>query len=159
VSAALRLVSALLFRRICFSLSRRAELAPCWPFFLVDLFRLCNFALPILLKEAIIIMALWRFIDYCSPAGNNLIEDWYWNLPEEAQAEFDAALKILSITEEWRGLSEFVKSRAGWIMRDSLQGRQDPISSSRIFRPWSEMFFDLCRLLQKGQNLCLARCF
>jgi len=46
-------------------------------------------------------------MDYCSPAGNNLIEEWYWNLPEEAQAEFDVTLKTLSITEDWRGLSEF----------------------------------------------------
>jgi hypothetical protein len=46
-------------------------------------------------------------MDYCSPAGNNLIEEWYLSLPEEAQAEFDVTLKILSITHEWRGLSEF----------------------------------------------------
>jgi hypothetical protein len=52
-------------------------------------------------------MALWRFMDYCSSAGNNLIEEWYWDLPEEAQAEFDVTLKTLSITEDWRGLSEF----------------------------------------------------
>lgn len=52
-------------------------------------------------------MALWRFMDYCSPAGNNLVEEWYWGLPEEAQAEFDVTLKTLSITEDWRGLSEF----------------------------------------------------
>ena len=52
-------------------------------------------------------MALWRFMDYCSPAGNNLIEAWYDDLLEEAQAEFDATLKTLSITEDWRGMSEF----------------------------------------------------
>lgn len=46
-------------------------------------------------------------MDYCSPAGNNLIEEWYWDLPDEAQAEFDVVLKVLSITEDWRGLSEF----------------------------------------------------
>jgi len=46
-------------------------------------------------------------MDYCSPAGNNLIEQWYWDLPEEAQAEFDVTLKTLSITEDWRGMSEF----------------------------------------------------
>lgn len=52
-------------------------------------------------------MALWRFLDYCSPAGNNLIEEWYLDLPEEAQAEFDVTLKTLSITEQWRGMTEF----------------------------------------------------
>lgn len=46
-------------------------------------------------------------MDYCSAAGNNLIEDWYRALPEEAQADFDATLKFLSITEDWRGLKEF----------------------------------------------------
>jgi len=52
-------------------------------------------------------MALWRFKDYCSPAGNNLIEQWYLELPEEAQAEFDVTLKALSIAEDWRDMSEF----------------------------------------------------
>jgi Phage derived protein Gp49-like (DUF891) len=52
-------------------------------------------------------MALWRFMDYCSAAGNNLIEEWYLDLPEEAQAEFDVTLKALSITEDWRGMTEF----------------------------------------------------
>jgi hypothetical protein len=52
-------------------------------------------------------MALWKFMDYCSPAGNNLIDEWYHGLPEEAQADFDVTLKTLSITEDWRGLSEF----------------------------------------------------
>jgi len=47
-------------------------------------------------------MALWRFMDYRSPAGNNLIEEWYLALREEAQAEFDVTLKALSITEDWR---------------------------------------------------------
>ena len=52
-------------------------------------------------------MALWRFKDYCSPAGNNLIEEWYLRLPEQAQADFDVTLKTLSVTEDWRGLSAF----------------------------------------------------
>jgi hypothetical protein len=52
-------------------------------------------------------MGLWRFMDYCSAAGNDLIEEWYWDLAGEAQAEFDVSLKILSITAEWRGMSEF----------------------------------------------------
>jgi len=52
-------------------------------------------------------MGLWRFLDYCSPAGNNLIEEWYLDLPVVAQAEFDVTLKTLAISEDWRGLSEF----------------------------------------------------
>ena len=52
-------------------------------------------------------MALWKFMDYCSPAGNDLIEEWYLDLPEEAQAEFDVTLKALSIVEDWREMSEF----------------------------------------------------
>ena len=38
---------------------------------------------------------------------NNLIEEWYLDIPADAQAEFDVTLKILSITEDWRDLSEF----------------------------------------------------
>lgn len=48
-------------------------------------------------------------MDYFSPSGNNLIEEWYQSksLDDDARAEFDVTLKTLSITEEWRGLSEF----------------------------------------------------
>ena len=46
-------------------------------------------------------------MDYCSPMGNNLIEEWYLDLPEEAQADFDVVLKTLSVTDNWRGMSEF----------------------------------------------------
>jgi hypothetical protein len=52
-------------------------------------------------------MALWRFMDYCSEAGNNLIEEWYRDQSENVQADFDVTLKNLSITREWRGLREF----------------------------------------------------
>jgi hypothetical protein len=52
-------------------------------------------------------MALWRFMDYRSAVGNNLIEEWYINLPEEAQVEFDVTLKTLSIATDWRGMAEF----------------------------------------------------
>jgi len=46
-------------------------------------------------------------MDYCSAAGNDLIEEWCLDLPEEAQAEFDVTLKALSIAEDWRGMPEF----------------------------------------------------
>jgi hypothetical protein len=49
---------------------------------------------------AVFIMALWRFMDYCSEAGNNLIEEWYLDQSENVQADFDATLKNLSITPE-----------------------------------------------------------
>jgi len=52
-------------------------------------------------------MGVWRFMDYCSAAGNNLIEEWCQDLPEEAQADFDVVLKALSIAEDWRGMAEF----------------------------------------------------
>jgi hypothetical protein len=52
-------------------------------------------------------MPLWRFFDYCSPAGNNLIEEWYWGISDEARAEFDVTLKTLAITRDWHGLWQF----------------------------------------------------
>jgi hypothetical protein len=53
------------------------------------------------------ILALWRFFEYYSAAGNNLIAEWYLDLPAEAQAEFDVTLKTLSITDDWRSVPEF----------------------------------------------------
>lgn len=52
-------------------------------------------------------MALWRFMDYCSEAGNNLIEEWYRDQSEDVQADFDLTLKNLSIAPDWRGMKEF----------------------------------------------------
>jgi hypothetical protein len=46
-------------------------------------------------------------MDYCSGAGNDLVEEWYSKLLEEAQADFDTTLKNLSIAEGWRGMKEF----------------------------------------------------
>ena len=46
-------------------------------------------------------------MEYHSASGNNLIEEWYLGLPEEAQANFDVTLHLLSITNDWRGLSQF----------------------------------------------------
>jgi hypothetical protein len=52
-------------------------------------------------------MALWRFMDYYSEAGNNLIEEWYLDQSENVQADFDTTLKNLSIAPDWRGMKEF----------------------------------------------------
>lgn len=46
-------------------------------------------------------------MDYYSPAGNNLIEEWYQDLSPNAKADFDTTLKTLSITSDWRDLREF----------------------------------------------------
>jgi hypothetical protein len=46
-------------------------------------------------------MALWRFFDYITEGGENLINDWYTVQDPEVQAQFDATLLILSATENW----------------------------------------------------------
>ncbi|HCC57738.1 MAG TPA: hypothetical protein DEQ47_10840 [Solibacterales bacterium] len=58
-------------------------------------------------------MRIWRFMDYCSEAGNDLIEEWYLRQPAAVQADFDVTLKNLSIAEDWRGLTSF-KTLARW---------------------------------------------
>lgn len=57
-------------------------------------------------------MKSWRFMDYYSEAGTNLIEKWYGRLPEDAQAEFDILLDYLSITHSWTDLKQ-VKALTG----------------------------------------------
>ena len=47
-------------------------------------------------------MRYWRFLNYCSAAGNNMIEGWYQGLPVEAQADFDWVIQELAGTEDWR---------------------------------------------------------
>jgi hypothetical protein len=52
-------------------------------------------------------MKSWRFMDYCSEAGNNLIKEWYRRQDEAVQADFDVTLNNLAGTVDWRGLKEF----------------------------------------------------
>ena len=55
-----------------------------------------------------------------APPGNNLIEEWYMDLPEEAQAEFDVTLKTLVHNGRLEGSVGIQKSRAGRTLRDSF---------------------------------------
>src|SRR5450759_4293179 len=52
-------------------------------------------------------MGMWRFMEFHSEVGNNLIEEWYSTLSPSAQADFDTTLKNLSIAPDWRGMKEF----------------------------------------------------
>lgn len=86
-------------------------------------------------------MRPWRFFDYCSEAGTNLIEAWYVDLHEEAQADFDITLKNLSITEDWRGLKEFkmLGNGIGEIRFKSANVQHRPMGSfegERVFAIW-----------------------
>lgn len=42
-----------------------------------------------------------RFLDYVSPAGNNLIAEWYCGTSVESRAMLDALLDVLSKKKEW----------------------------------------------------------
>jgi hypothetical protein len=47
-------------------------------------------------------MPLWRFMDYISDEGTNLIQEWYKAQDDEGiRADFDATLFILGGTEDW----------------------------------------------------------
>ena len=43
-----------------------------------------------------------RFLDYRSPAGTNLIAEWYCGVSVEARAMFDALLEVLAKKAEWK---------------------------------------------------------
>jgi hypothetical protein len=52
-------------------------------------------------------MKYWRFMDYYSEAGNDLIEDWYRGQSPGVRADFDVTLRNLAGTVDWHGLTEF----------------------------------------------------
>ncbi len=52
-------------------------------------------------------MKHWRFMDYCSEAGNDLIEEWYLDQNPEVRADFDVTLRNLAGSQDWHGLNEF----------------------------------------------------
>src|ERR1700683_5534698 len=48
-----------------------------------------------------LIMALWRFFDYITENGQNLMQGWYDAQDPEVQAQFDATLLFLAGTADW----------------------------------------------------------
>jgi len=52
-------------------------------------------------------MKTWRFWNYCSEAGNNLIERWYQDQNASVQADFDVTLNNLAGMQDWRDTHEF----------------------------------------------------
>jgi hypothetical protein len=46
-------------------------------------------------------MGPWRFLDYVTSGGQNLITEWYASQEEGVQSAFDGALRILGATENW----------------------------------------------------------
>jgi hypothetical protein len=51
-------------------------------------------------------MSYWHFMDYCSEAGKNLIDDWCLQQTDAVQAEIDVTLRILAATENWDHLKQ-----------------------------------------------------
>lgn len=52
-------------------------------------------------------MAAWRFFDYVTEGGADLLEDWYQSQDPEVQAEFDVTIGLLAATRDW-GDDEFL---------------------------------------------------
>ena len=65
-------------------------------------------------------MKHWRFLDYHSESGTNLIQEWYAR-QDEREADFDVILNVLSATQNWNGRKDcrpLKRSHAGlWEIR------------------------------------------
>jgi hypothetical protein len=96
-------------------------------------------------------MALWRFMDYRSPAGNNLIEEWYQDLPDEAQAEFDVTLKTLSISQNWRGMPEFKALGREGLCEIRFAANNIQYRPAGFFGPWPKCFSIYVGCHKKGK--------
>jgi hypothetical protein len=47
-------------------------------------------------------MDTWQFMDYISLRGRNVIQDWYAGLLMRERTDFDAFIRLLARTAEWR---------------------------------------------------------
>jgi|SRR6266850_2921146 len=47
-------------------------------------------------------MDVWQFMDYISPQGRNVIDDWYKRLLRQEQSDFRALIRILAKTRQWK---------------------------------------------------------
>jgi hypothetical protein len=52
-------------------------------------------------------MSFWQIKDYSPVDGENPIQDWYEEQEDEVKEEFDFAVRILTITEDWAKVPEF----------------------------------------------------
>jgi hypothetical protein len=52
-------------------------------------------------------MSFWKIKDYCPVNGENPIQNWYDEQEDEVRSEFDFALGVLSVTEDWTKVPEF----------------------------------------------------
>lgn len=85
-------------------------------------------------------MALWKFMDFHSEAGNNLIDDWYEDLDVQARADFDATLRNLSITPDWRGLREFKHLGRNGLCEIRFKTRNVQYRPTGFFGPGDRVF-------------------
>ncbi len=90
-------------------------------------------------------------MDYCSPAGNNLIEDWYLDLPDEAQAEFDVTIKTLSISADWRGMAEFESLGRDGLCEIRFKAGKVQYRPAGFFGPGAKCFSIYVGCFKKGK--------
>ena len=89
-------------------------------------------------------MPLWRFLDYITQDGHNLIREWHEGQDDDSiRARFDATLAILGATEDWtaRGVEEFKVLTGAHIGLSEIRINMDVNSRKRRFRPvgiWSQ---------------------
>ncbi len=92
-------------------------------------------------------MALWKFLDYRTDdwPARNLIQIWYGDQDSDVQAEFDATVAILAVTEDWRKAKEFkelAREHLGLAeLRFSITSQRHGKKIVRRFRPvgiWRE---------------------
>jgi hypothetical protein len=88
---------------------------------------------------------------FYSPAGNNLIEEWYLDQPEEAQAEFDVTLKGLAITEDWRGLPEFKSLGIDGLCEIRFKAAKVQYRPAGFFGPGAKCFSIYVGCYKKGK--------
>lgn len=109
-------------------------------------------------------MALWKFLDYLADdqVPRNLIQAWYGRQDLHVQVAFDATVKILAATEDWRRAKEFglLKKRHIGLgeLRFAVKEKKHGREHIRRFRPvgiWREeerefVFLVGCEKLRGG---------
>jgi hypothetical protein len=91
-------------------------------------------------------------MDYCSLAGNDLIANWFWDRPAAAQTEFDVALKILSITEDWRGMPEFKSLGRDGLCEIRFKAEKVQYRPLGFFGPGAKCFSIYVASFKKGEK-------
>ena len=98
-------------------------------------------------------MRTWRFLNYRSEAGNNLIQKWYLDQDARVRADFDITVNNLAGIADWRDTHEFKALKGKYSGLGEIRFKTGNVQYRPVgaFGPGAKTFTILVCSRKKGQ--------